>query len=155
LKNKGAFDWISVLANLGVVAGLVLVAYEVRQATLQAEAEASHAFATETQVARKDIALSPDLADVYVKATTKGVDVLTPVERYRLTEGERARKTRMLGQIRQYELGFVHRGAIEAMLPTLSSLEKGLWPDLEIGPVSGRLAQVIEPLREEMELRDQ
>jgi len=155
LKNKGAFDWISVLANLGVVAGLVLVAYEVRQATLQAEAEASHAFATETQVARKDIALSPDLADVYVKATTKGVDVLTPVERYRLTEWERARKTRMLGQIRQYELGFVHRGAIEAMLPTLSSLEKGLWPDLEIGPVSGRLAQVIEPLREEMELRDQ
>jgi len=155
LKNKGAFDWISVLANLGVVAGLVLVAYEVRQATLQAEAEASHAFATETQVARKEIALSPDLADVYVRATTKGVDVLTPVERYRLTEWERARKTRMLGQIRQYELGFVHRGAIEAMLPTLSSLEKGLWPDLEIGPVSGRLAQVIEPLREEMELRDQ
>jgi len=144
-----------VLANLGVVAGLVLVAYEVRQATLQAEAEASHAFATELQVARKEIALSPDLADVYVKATTKGVDVLTPVERYRLTEWERARKTRMLGQIRQYELGFVHRGAIEAMLPTLSSLEKGLWPDLEIGPVSGRLAQVIEPLREEMGLRDQ
>jgi len=154
VKNRRAIDWISVLANVGIAAGLVLVAYEVRQATLQAEAETSQAYTTELQLSRQELALSSDLAAIYVKATSNGVDALTPVEKFRLTQWESARLVRILGQIRQYEIGFLDRGTIVAMLPTLTRLEKGLWADLGIGPVPGRLADVIEPIREEMDLRD-
>ena len=64
MKDRGAFDWFSVLTNLGVMAGLILVAYEVRQATMQAEAASSHAFVTGVQVTRRELALSADLAEI-------------------------------------------------------------------------------------------
>ncbi len=154
MKVKGTTVWVTVVTNLGVIAGLFLVAYEVRQATLQAKAETSQAYASDLQVARKELALSSDLAEIYVKATSNGVDALTPVEKFRLTQWESARRVRILGQIRQYEMGFLERGTLEAMIPTLTQLEKGLWTDLGIGPLRGRFADVIDPIREEMGLRD-
>ena len=137
-----------------MVAGLVLVAYEVRQATLQAEAATSRAFVTGVVDSRRDMALSPGLAERYVKENTSGVETLTSVEKFRLAEWEQGRRTRMIGQIIQYRMVLLDRGALEAMLPSLTSLEKGLWADLEIGPIRG-FADVIQPIREEMGLLDQ
>ncbi len=114
------------LTNLGVIAGLVLVAYEVRQSTLQAEAASSHDFASGVQVTRRELELSADLAEIYAKANTNGVESLTPVEKFRMTEWEQANKMRTIGQVIQYRLGFLERGAMVAMLPTLVSREKGI-----------------------------
>ena len=136
------------------MAGLILVAYEVRQATLQAEAAASHDFVTGAQVTRRDLALSADLAEIYVKANTNGVETLTPVEKFRITEWEHANKMRTIGQIIQYRSGFMSRGAMVAMLPTLTSREKGIWADLGIPPITG-FENEIGPIRDELGLRDQ
>jgi len=149
VKDRGAFDWFSVLTNLGVMAGLILVAYEVRQA----EAATSHDFVTGVQINRQELALSADLAEIYVKANANGVETLTPVEKFRMTEWEQANKIRMIGQIIQYRSGFLSRGAMVAMLPVLTSREKGIWADLGIPPITA-FDNEIGPIRDEMGLRD-
>ncbi len=153
--KRRAIDWISMLTNLGVIAGLVLVAYEVRQATLQAEAAASQVVATEYADARREMALSPDLAEIFVKANTNGVGALTPVEKFRIRKWEEARRARMIGQFKQYQLGFLDRGTIEALIRGTADLEKGLWADLELSPIGGEFGDEMEAIREEMRLRNQ
>ncbi|MCH7853704.1 MAG: hypothetical protein IID46_12255 [Planctomycetes bacterium] len=95
MNSKEANDWLTLLANLGVVAGLVLLAYELNQANLQAKAAAAHARRTEIQVAGTEMALSPDLAEIYVRATNNGVETLTATEKFRLTEWEFGRLSRV------------------------------------------------------------
>ena len=73
------------------------------------------------------MALSPGLAEIYVKANTSGVETLTSVEKFRLAEWEQGRRTRMIGQITQYRMVLLDRG----------------------------FADVIQPIREEMGLLDQ
>ena len=155
MNNRSATGWMSIITNLGVIAGLVLVAYEVRQATTQAEADASLVFVSSASNARRTLALSPYLAEIYVKANESGVETLTPVERFRLSEWEGATRIRMLGSIIQYRRGFLEGGAIQAMLPSLIEAENGYWADLGIAPIDRESWPEIEALREEMGLRDQ
>lgn len=155
MKERGAIDWLTIIANFGVVAGLVLVAYEVNQANLQAEAAATQARRMEIQVARAKMALSPDLSEIYVKASTSGVDALTAVERFRLTQWERGKRTRMLGQIEQYRRGFLDRESVENTVRAYTRLENGLWSDLGIGTISGSIADEIQEIRDELESHDQ
>ena len=154
LNSKEAKDWLTLLANLGVVAGLVLLAYEVNQANLQAEAAAAHARRTEIQVARTEMALSQDLAEIYVRATDNGVETLTAAEKFRLTEWEWARLTRMVGQIEQYQMGFLDRETIENTVRGMARSENGLWADLGVGLNAGPIAEEVKKIREEMESRN-
>lgn len=155
MKERGAIDWLTIIANFGVVAGLVLVAYEVNQANVQAEAAATQARRAEIQDARAKMALSPDLAEIYVKASTSGVDALTAVERFRLTQWERGKRTRMLGQIEQYRRGFLDRESVENTVRAYTRLENGLWSDLGMRPGSGSIADEIQEIRDELESHDQ
>ena len=112
-------NWKTTAELLGmaaIVASLILVAYEVRQASLQAEAAAIHVRFNQIEEANSAIALSPDLAEIYFKATRNGVETLTPIESFRLQSWERARQLRMVSQLAQYEMGFLDREAIEARL---------------------------------------
>ena len=61
---------------------------------------------------------------------------------------------RMIGQIIQYRSGFLRREAMVAMLPILTSREKGIWADLGIPSITA-FENEIGPIRDEMGLRDQ
>ena len=155
MKHRTATDWVSIITNLGVIAGLVLVAYEVRQATLQAGADASQVFTSNASSARMALALSPDLADIYLRASENGVATLSPVEKFRLSEWAQATRMRMLGNVIQFRRGFLERGAVRAMLPTLIERENGVWADLGIPPVNRDNWPEIAEIQEEMGLSDQ
>ena len=154
MKKNSAIDWIAIVANLGVMAGLVLVAYEVRQATLQAEAEAQHAVASEAQLARQNLALSPELAMIQFKAIDGGVSALEPIEEFRLREWERANRLRIISQVRMYDLGFMSREFIENLVRNVDDLENGLWSDLGVMPLRPGIKSMIKPVREDMGLSD-
>ena len=154
MNSKEANHWLTLLANLGVVAGLVLLAYEVNQANLQAAAAAAHDRRTEIQVARTEMALSPDLAEIYVRATDNGVGTLTAVEKFRLTEWELGRLTRMVGQIEQYQMGFLDRETVENTVRAMTSSENGLWADLGVGLSTGPIAEEVKKIRVEVESRN-
>jgi hypothetical protein len=145
LPNNNWKDIAELIGLAAIVASLILVAFEVRQATFQAQAEASSDVVFELQSSIKELAVSPDLSEIFVRATTEGVSSLTAVEKFRVSQWERARRFRMISVIDQFERGFVDREQIMAMLPSLSRAESGLWDELEI----------IEPVRQEMGLLDQ
>jgi hypothetical protein len=151
LSNKATVEWISVLTNLGVIAGLFLVAFEVRHATVQAEAAASNEFSNGIVASMRELALSEELSEIYVKASSDGVESLTPVERFRTKEWERARRIRMVTQIIQFQRGVLDSGAIRSMLPILEGLEKGLWAELDIPPIT----RLEDELRDELRAREQ
>lgn len=155
MKDKGTTDWISVVTNLGVMVGLLLVAYEVRQATKQAGADASQIFTSTASESRASLALSSELAEIVVTANESGIKTLTPVEIFRLSEWEGAKRMRMLGNIIQYRRGFLERGAIQAMLPSLIEAESGVWADLGMTPISREAWPEIKAIQDEMRLRDQ
>ena len=151
-KEMRASDWISALTNLGVLVGLILVAYEVRHATIQAEAAATNEFSGGYVTRMRELALSAELSEIYVKANADGVESLSPVEHFRISTWERATKTRLATQLIQYRLGVLDRGAIRAMLPVIEELENGIWAELGISPIRGFEAE-LDPIREEIRNR--
>jgi hypothetical protein len=118
MKKIDLGQLVIVLANLGVVVGLVLVAIEISQANRQAAATAYQARTSEVEQARKDFALSEQLPRIYVELNENGLESLSPEDRSRLTSWEAARMLRMQGQHRQFLLGFldpaIHQDAITA-----------------------------------------
>ena len=66
--------WLTLLANFGVVAGLIFLAIEVNHSSRLAEVAAYQSRIQEIQTVRREIALSPELASMYEKFSSQGVD---------------------------------------------------------------------------------
>ena len=107
-------DWLALLANLGIVAGLVIVYLELDHANRLAEANAMQARDAEIVQAQKDYALSDYMPEIVVKAQENGFDSLTAVEVSRYHQWEMARLQRLYAAYRQYEMGFMSRDTIDS-----------------------------------------
>ena len=67
MNTSKVHDWLQILTSLGVLAGLILVAYEIRQNTGIAVAEASQeAYNGWTQVSSSE--LETNIGDIYVRS---------------------------------------------------------------------------------------
>ena len=99
--------WLTLLANIGVVIGLALLIYEVRQSQNLAETEAAVRRLDQMQVAQVEIATSELLAAIRVKALSEGVDSLTSVEHYKLSRWESSVRLRMRSQYIEYVRGYL------------------------------------------------
>ena len=99
MKLKTLNGWLSLIANLGVVAGLGMLIFEMNQATRLAETEAYVARVDQIQEAYLEYALSDQIPVISVKARAEGVNSLSSVERSRLRALEMARMLRMQGSI--------------------------------------------------------
>ncbi len=67
MKTKKIKLWITLIANLGVVGGLVFVGYEVQQNTTQIRAEASYSINEALSVLNSAIYNDPVFADIVVR----------------------------------------------------------------------------------------
>ena len=74
---------ITIIANCGVIAGLVFVALEVRQNTTQMRAEAAFAIHQDVQRLNESIYSDAGLSELLVKADTQYAS-LEPAEKARL-----------------------------------------------------------------------
>ena len=83
-------SWLALLANAGVVVGLLLLAYELRQAQHFAETQAAVQRFDQMQLAQTELAMSESLGRIRVKAKSDGVHALTPEELYRLQRWEQS-----------------------------------------------------------------
>ena len=99
--------WLTLLANIGVVIGLALLIYEVRQSQNLAETEAEVRRLDQMQVAQVEIATSELLAAIRVKALSEGVESLTSVELYKLRQWENSVRLRMRSQYIEYVRGYL------------------------------------------------
>ena len=74
--------WLTLLANLGVLAGLVFVGLEIRQNTSQLRADASYSITASVNEMNAGIYGDPTLADLVLRGE-QDLSVLNPIERLR------------------------------------------------------------------------
>jgi hypothetical protein len=65
-------NWLTTVANVGVVIGLIFLVVELRQANHQADAATSLQRASDIEIQFKEFALSNELATIYVKFGEEG-----------------------------------------------------------------------------------
>ena len=94
MGNRQHRDWLQIIGMVGVIAGLVLVAFEVRQANKFAQAEAIRAMYESTDAILVE-SLSTDVNDIYLKAF-EDPDGLSDVEILKLD-------TWLTVQLQQYD----------------------------------------------------
>jgi hypothetical protein len=131
MKKINLGQTISILGNVGVLLGLVLVVVEIRQSNEQAAAAAYQTRIADIEVAFQQYALSADLPAIYVKLRESGLESLTAEEQDRVRSWESARRTRMQGQSYQYEQGLLDESAYRVMLRAARG-QSSLWQALGI-----------------------
>jgi len=74
--------WVALLANLGVLGGLLFVGLELRQNTSQLRSDASHALTERVNEMNAGVYGDPSLAEILLRGE-EDLGALTPVERSR------------------------------------------------------------------------
>jgi hypothetical protein len=122
--------WLSLLTNLGVVAGLAMLVIEISQTNNLAEAAAAQRRSDQIMEAQKDYALSDYLPSIVVKYREGGIDTLTAAEVSRYQLWESARRIRMSAQYRQYRMGYLDRETAERTVLDAALGYADIWDDL-------------------------
>ena len=122
--------WLSLLANLGVVAGLVMLVIEINQTNNLAKAEAAQNRSDQIMEAQKDYALSEYLPGIVTKYRENGIEALTAEETSRYRSWELARRSRMSAQYRQYLMGYLDQETAERTVLDAAIGFASTWDDL-------------------------
>jgi len=109
-------QWLILLANLGVVAGLALVAYEIHQANQLAETRAHIHRLSQMQEARRVISESEHLPGIFLKLEEHGLESLSTMERFRLRSWEAGVMLRMQSHYHQYLQGYLDQETADQVL---------------------------------------
>ncbi|VUX56330.1 protein of unknown function [uncultured Woeseiaceae bacterium] len=118
MKSKKINNWLTLIANFGVVIGLALLIYELRQSQNLAEMDAAVRRLDQMQIAQLEFATSEFLVPARIKALSEGVDSLSAVELQRLRSWENTVRLRMLSQYIQYLRGYLDQETADRMINT-------------------------------------
>ena len=121
--------WLALLANFGVVVGLGLLVFELREAQNFAETEAAVRRLNQMQEAQTAFALSESLAELKFRARTEGAASLSESELYRLQYWENSIRLRMRGQYIQYVRGYLDVDTANAIV-TAAITNLPYWQEL-------------------------
>ena len=138
-------SWLTLASNMGVIAGIVFLAIQISQSNQQAQSSTYQARINEIDQSHRELALSEEMTNIYVKIEESGANSLTASERMRAEHWERARQMRMQGNLFQYQLGYLDENAYREMILRGQS-DLPLWKELGIdsGPVYSDLIRVLE-----------
>ena len=81
MDRENLNSWLSLIANIGVLGGLLFVGYEIRQNTVQLRAESSRSITESVNDLNIGIYSDSEFAAVLIKGTEDRA-ALSPVERY-------------------------------------------------------------------------
>ena len=147
LKKIDLSQTVGILANVGVILGLVLLSMEIRQSNKQAEATAYQTRIDSIGGAAQQYSLSSILPAIYIKLDDAGVDSLDAEERNRVLNWEQARRLRMEAQFYQYQQGFLDESAYRTMLRTAQS-HLSLWTEIGLANPNQDFLQAVREFRE-------
>ena len=120
MQSPKLSEWLSILANVGVLIGIFLLIAEVNHASRLSEAEGHQVRTKDIQELNLQLALSESLADVFVNEKTGGIESLTPSEFLRAQAWYSAVLRGMQGQYYQYQQGFLDRASIDHTLDDIN-----------------------------------
>ena len=123
--NRRSTDWLTLITNLGVILGLILLAYEIREANKLATTEAYIERLNQMQQVSTDFSESEFMPSIYAKIGVpiwarnefpSDIDQLTVLELARLFSWERGVMLRMSGHYYQYMQGYIDQQTAEDVL---------------------------------------
>ena len=124
-------NWLSLIANVGVVIGLGMLIFELKHASDLSEVNSYQTRVDEISETSKEFALSIDLPEIYERLRAKGTSALSPVELRRVESWETGKIIRMQAQYYQYQRGFLEEHAYQAML-VAAAAHLSLWDELGV-----------------------
>ena len=121
---------LGTLANLGVLAGILLLAYELNQTRELTRAEIRNSLAESLTAMILNGANNSDLAEITLKAHAG--ETLTPIERYRFSQQENARMRLWENAHYQYRNGLFDESEWSAQLEAIRGFvndhpEREMW----------------------------
>ena len=131
MRSDKLNNWLTLLANFGVVIGLALLIYEMRVTQHLAETEASVRRLNQMQEAQTDFAMSESLPQIVVRARSGGLQSLPADERERLRSWETSVSLRMQSQYIQYVRGYLDQKTADRIVDAAVS-RSALWDELDI-----------------------
>ena len=127
MKTPRLNEWLSILANFGVLIGIFLLIAEVNHASRLAEAEGHQVRVKDIQELNMQLALSESLADIFVKESETGVESLTPSEFLRAQAWYSSILRGMQGQYYHYQQGFLDRVSVDRTLDRINDKFYAYW----------------------------
>ena len=109
-------NWLSLIANFGVILGLVFLGVEMNQSNNATIAATYQARISEIQASYQNSALSGYMPIIYDKIEKDGLDSLSSIELRRVQDWELARMYRMQGQYYQYQQGYLDESGFEDLI---------------------------------------
>ena len=131
MRSDKLNNWLTLLANFGVVIGLALLIYEMRVTQHLAETEASVRRLNQMQEAQTDFAMSESLPQIVVRARSEGLQSLPADERERLRSWQTSVSLRMQSQYIQYVRGYLDQKTADRIVNAAVS-RLALWDELDI-----------------------
>lgn len=122
--------WLTLLANFGVVCGLIALVLELRHSSQLAQVEAYQTRISEIQNMSLELALSNDLANILATYDDKGAEALTTPQLMRVKAWYHVILRQMQGQYYQYQQGFLDRAAIDHALEAIANGLHRHWKQL-------------------------
>ena len=131
MQSEKLNQWLTLLANFGVVIGLALLIFEMRQTQHLAETEASVRRLNQMQEAQTGFAMSESLPPIIVRAQSEGVQSLPADELERLRSWETSVSLRMQSQYIQFVRGYLDTKTADRIVDAAVT-RLALWDELDI-----------------------
>ena len=145
--------WMTLVANLGVVAGLIFLSIEIRQNTesldesrKQVQLQSYQDYLQNLDESFRDLANSPYMAEIFVKYNNGGVQALSDVELQRLRWQSQTGMQRLDTLHYLHQIGYANTERYESVMLTTGCEHAKRWRDIGIWPDRPSFRDAIEEL---------
>lgn len=132
MKLDKVNQWLTLLANFGVLLGIFALVLELDQSSKLAAVNAYQTRNSELQTMQVQLALSPELLQVLAKYSSEGIDSLDPIEFRQVRSFNTSIILRMESQYFQYLNGFLEEEVVESAFNSIVNIYYERWVELGI-----------------------
>ena len=123
---------LSNLSSVALIFSMIFLGLEVRLTRKASEIDAISARAEVIDQSTRQLALSTELLEAYLKYEEQGLEKLSPIEIKRISNWERARMERMQSQFYQWRQNMYPQEYVKEMISTVNAAHMKTWEDFGI-----------------------
>jgi len=123
---------LSNLSSVALIFSMIFLGLEVRLTRKASEIDAISARAEVIDQSTRQLALSTELLEAYLKYEEQGLEKLSPIEIKRISNWERARMERMQSQFYQWSQNMYPQEYVKEMISAVNAAHMKTWEDFGI-----------------------
>ena len=132
MKTLFASLTLSNLSSVALIFSMIFLGLEVRLTRKASEIDAISARAEVIDQSTRQLALSTELLEAYLKYEEQGLEKLSPIEIKRISNWELARMERMQSQFYQWRQNMYPQEYVKGMISAVNAAHMKTWEDFGI-----------------------